>query len=95
MWVVCKSEDIARRLWRYNETIMKALICHDSEDIEMPTVFAKRELDEEESEIYRLDPATRPSRCQSFVVTVNNRHRWGFSPPALSSVASMRRPGGS
>jgi hypothetical protein len=37
---------------------MKALICHDSEDIEIPTVLERRVLDAEEKEVYRLDPAT-------------------------------------
>jgi len=42
----------------YNEGIMKALICHDSEDIEIPTILERRVLDAEEEEVYRLDLAT-------------------------------------
>lgn len=41
----------------YNDTMMGALMYDDATEIAIPPVFKKRELDEEERELYRLTPA--------------------------------------
>ncbi|KFY32252.1 hypothetical protein V493_00373 [Pseudogymnoascus sp. VKM F-4281 (FW-2241)] len=41
----------------YNDSIMECLIYYDDDEVVIPAVFEKRELDDEETELYRLTPA--------------------------------------
>ncbi|KFY29873.1 hypothetical protein V494_08412 [Pseudogymnoascus sp. VKM F-4513 (FW-928)] len=41
----------------YNDSIMECLIYYDDDEVVIPPVFEKRELDDEETEPYRLSPA--------------------------------------
>ncbi|ELR05088.1 hypothetical protein VC83_00173 [Pseudogymnoascus destructans] len=38
----------------YNDTMMGTIVCDDSQEVVIPPVFESRELDEEETELYRL-----------------------------------------
>ncbi|KFY18051.1 hypothetical protein V492_00176 [Pseudogymnoascus sp. VKM F-4246] len=52
--IIAKNQEIKGS---YNDSIMECLIYYDDDEVVIPPVFEKRELDDEETELYRLSPA--------------------------------------